>query len=82
MLYPRFLLIFSQNKYNNTNFYNEEFLRVDNVKNRSSYSINIFLYFLILYLFQTRTFNEVRPFRSFSPMREKVSLLDLRTKES
>ena len=28
MLYPRFLLTFSKNKYNNTKFCNEEFLRV------------------------------------------------------
>ena len=28
MLYPRFLLTFSKNKYNNIKFYNEEFLRV------------------------------------------------------
>ena len=28
LLYPRFLLAFSKNKYNNTRFYNKEFLRV------------------------------------------------------
>ena len=28
LLYPRFLLTFSKNKYNNTRFYNEKFLRV------------------------------------------------------
>ena len=31
-LYPRFLLIFSKNKYNNTRFYNEEFLRAEKQK--------------------------------------------------
>ena len=28
LLHPRFLLTFSRNKYDNTRFYNEEFLRV------------------------------------------------------
>ena len=32
-LYPRFLLTFSKNKYNNTKFCNEEFLRVGKVPN-------------------------------------------------
>ena len=31
MLYPRFLLTFSKNNYNNTRFSNEEFLRVGQI---------------------------------------------------
>ena len=37
-LYPRFLLTFSKNKYNNTKFYNEEFLRVYFMKTKRSLS--------------------------------------------
>ena len=45
-LYPRFLLTFSKNKYNNTKFCNEEFLHTTDMKKISKQSVNaeIFIY--------------------------------------
>ena len=47
-LYPRFLLTFSKNKYN-TKFYNEEFLRVVNLKLMNIFTLSIGIILILIY---------------------------------
>ena len=58
-LYPRFLLTFSRNKYNNTKFYNEEFLPVtayylhySNGENRGTLVLRIKNSFNCIFVYQ------------------------------